>query len=69
MVELGAMVLIEKITKNVRVKGFYYEEFVKKNTYYIDKNIISKMNDEEINRYNKIMDILYGVGFKFKFAA
>jgi len=63
------MVLIEKITKNVRVKGFYYEEFVKKNTYYIDKNIISKMNDEEINRYNKIMDILYGVGFKFKFAA
>ena len=68
MVELGAMVLIEKITKNVREHGFYYEEWVKKNTYYIDKNIISNMNDDEINRYNKVMDILYDVGFKFKFA-
>ena len=69
MVELNAMIMIAKITKDVLTEGFYKEEFVKKNTYYIDKNIISNMKEEEINLYNKIMDMLYNVGFKFKFAA
>lgn len=69
MVELNAMFVITKITKDVLIEGFYQEEFVKKNTYYIDKNIISNMKEEEINLYNKIMDMLYNVGFRFKFAA
>ncbi len=68
MLKLDPMTAIAKIVKDVINEGFYNDEWTKKNTYYIDKNIISNMNDDEINYYNKIMDVLYNVGFKFKFA-